>query len=361
MQTSRWSETGRRVWKRWFRPPRRLRFSRAGWIFTVGTVVLGVAAIPTGNNLLFLMLGAMLGSIAISGVLSELVLRDLQVRRRVPREVVAGRAVRLTYELHNPRRRLPSYAIEVGELGAPGGSWVPAVEPNSTAVARVDATWARRGVHPLEGVTLATSFPFGLFRKERDLDLPAEVVVWPRTDRPVREPRVAGERARRPGVTSLGTAGARGEYRGLREYRFGDDARDVHWRSTARHGSPVVREYERDQSQAFWLVVDLRLPVGQAPDAPLADAAAETAASIAAQAALRGRPFGLATVDTHVAPTAGPAQLERALDALARARFRPDAPPPPSPAPRAECVLVTAVAPGAGWGDVIAAEVAAAA
>src|SRR5262249_28493688 len=76
--------------RRWFRPPRRLKFSRAGWLFTGGTLVLGLAAIGTGNNLLYLVLGAMLGFITLSGWLSEQMIRRLEVRRRPVRGFTAG-------------------------------------------------------------------------------------------------------------------------------------------------------------------------------------------------------------------------------------------------------------------------------
>jgi uncharacterized protein (DUF58 family) len=182
------------------------------------------------------------------------------------------------------------------------------------------------------------------------VDVPGEVVVWPRTDRPVREPRPAGERARRSGETFAGAAGARGEYRGLRPYRAGDDPRDVHWRTTARVGHPVVREYERDRSRALWLCLDLR-----GVDGEMAETAVEIAAAVAAAAVRRGDAFGLATQDGQVRPGAGSAQLERVLDALARATFRADAPRLEPPVPAGECVLVTAGGSGAGWGDVYAA------
>ena len=334
--------------RRWFRPPRRLRFSRAGWFFTLGALVLGVAAIGTGNNLLFLLLGAMLGFITLSGWLSEQVVRRLEVRRRPVRGVTAGEPARIVYEVKNGRSRLPAFAIEVGEAGTPGRGWIGALAPGETGAARAEARWERRGVYPLETVTLSTSFPFGLFRKERDVELSGEAVVWPRHDRAVREPRPAGEKARAHGTALAGAAGARGEFRSLRPYRPGDDPRDVHWRTTARIGQPVIREYERDRSQALWLVLDLR-----AKDGDAAEAAAETAASLAASAARRGDAFALATADARVAPGAGLPQLERVLDLLARARFRPDAPRPEPPAPPRECVLVTPSASAdAMWGDV---------
>lgn len=334
--------------RRFFRPPRRLRFSRGGWMFSFGALVLGVSAIGTGNNLLFLLLGAMLGFITLSGWLSEQTIRRAELRRRPVRGVTAGAPARITYEVRNGNRRLPSFAVEVYEAGFTRRAWVPVVGPGETASARAEAAWERRGVYPLETVTLATSFPFGLFRKERDVELPGEAVVWPRHDRSLREPRPAGERVRRAGEAKVGAAGARGEYRALRAFRPGDDPRDVHWRTTARRGEPIVREYERDRAQALWLVLDLRAPEGDA-----AEDAVETAASLAAAAARRGDAFALATADARVAPGSGAAQLERVLDLLARARFRPDAPRPEPPAPPRECVLVTPFASAdPAWGDV---------
>ena len=336
----------RRRIRRALRPPRRLRFSRAGWFFTGGSILLGIAAIGTGNNLLFLMLGGMLGFITLSGWLSEQMLRRLTVRRHVARGR-AGEPVRIGYELRNGNRRLAACSVEAGEARWAGRGWAAVIPAGQAATVRVEERWERRGVYPLERVTLSTSFPFGLFVKERDVDLPGEVVVWPRSDRRVREPRPAGERERRSGEALAGAAGARGEYRGLRPLRSGDDPRDVHGGTTARVGSPVVREYERDRSRTLWLCLDLRAPAGDA-----AEAAVETAAALAEAAARRGDAFGLATQDTRVAAGSGAAQVERVMDALARAAFRADAPALAPPAPPAECVLVTAGRPGAGWGDV---------
>jgi uncharacterized protein (DUF58 family) len=335
--------------RRWLRPPRRLRFSRAGWFFSGGSVVLGFAAIGTGNNLLFLMLGGMLGFITLSGWLSEQMVRRLEVKRR-PARATAGEPSRITYEVRNGNGRLPAFSIEAGEERRSERAWIPVIGPGETGSGRAEMTWPRRGVVALETLTLSTSFPFGLFVKERDVDVPGEVVVWPRADRPVREPRPAGQRVRRSGEAFAGQAGVRGEYRGLRPYRPGDDPRDVHWKTTARVGHPVVREYERDRSRALWLCLDLK-----SADGEMAETAVEVAASLAAGAVRRGEAFGLATQDARVRPGAGPAQLERVLDVLARAQFRPDAPRLEPPVPAAECVLVTTAPAAAGWGEVFTA------
>ncbi len=303
----------------------------------------------TGNNLLFLLLGAMLGSIALSGWLSERAIRQLEVRRRVPRGATVDRPVRIAYEVRNHKKRIPTYSLELREEGLPDSAFVAGVAPGETVTVRSEHRFVSRGVYPLETLTLATSFPFGLFRKERDLQVPGELVVWPRTDRRVRSVAVAGERARFRGPAPAGLAGGRGEYRALREYRPGDDPRDIHWRSTASYGEPVVKEYERDGARSVWICLD-----GGAEPGDPAEAAVEVAAALAARFARRGRRFGLATSGWRVDPGSGPVQLERALDALARVEFHPEAPAAAPPVERERCVLVSLTGRGAGaFGDVV--------
>ncbi len=332
----------------WFRPPRRLRFTRSGWLLIGAIVALGFATLNTGNNLLYLVLGGLLGLIMLSGWLSEQVLRRIMIRRRLPRAGVAGQPIRVGYEVTNLKLRFPSVALEIIEAGLDAPAFLAIAAPGKTAVARAELTIATRGVYRLNEITVRTRFPFGFFIKERDLSVPATLVVWPRADRDVRSARRAGERMRRIGDTLPAAVGAgRGEYRSLRPYQPGDDLRDIHWRSSARRGEPVVREYERDSTDTLWLC----LPLGAAPS-QAGELAIEVVAGLAARAARMGDRFGLATSDVVIDPGTGPGQLEAVLDCLARARFRPNVPAFSPPTDPAHCVLITAgSADGAGYAD----------
>lgn len=323
------------------RPPRRLYFTRAGTLLTIAIIALGFATLNTGNNLLYLVLGGLLGLIMLSGWLSERVLRNIMVKRRLPHAAVAGDPVRIVYEVTNLKRRFPSLALEFKEERFPDAAFLSAAWPGKVGLARGEFTVKRRGVLRLGKLIVRTSFPFGLFVKERDLNLPGTLVVWPRSDRTVRQPLRAGERVRRIGTTAAGVAVGRGEYRSLRGYLPGDDPRDVHWRSTARAGAPVVREYERDSTDTLWICLDLR-----ATDCDAAEAAVEVAASLAARAERENERFGLATNDAVIDPGSGPGQMEAVLDLLARARFRMDAPLLSPPTDPGQCVLVTPAPPG---------------
>ncbi len=324
---------------------RRIRFTSGGLAFTLGAFAVGFAAMNTGNNLLYLLLGAMLGFITVSGWLSEQAIRGLEIRREHPHPVTVGQDLRLTYRVRNRKRRLPSLAVEIREEGLPHSAFLVHVQAGSEAVAHSRNRFLRRGTFPLGTVTLSTAFPFGMFRKERDLEIPGEIVVWPRCGRSVRTASPAGGRVPRLTTSTAGSAGTRGEYRSLRAYRPGDDPRDIHWRSTARLREPVVREYERDGARTRWICLDTR---GEPDDA--AEVTVEVAASLAARAATEGHPFGLAVGDVVVDPGEGPGQLTRVLNVLARVDFRPDAPEPTPPVAAASCVLVS-IDGARGFGD----------
>ena len=330
------------------RPPRRLRFTRTGTLFTVGIFALGLATLNTGNNLLYLLLGALLGLIVVSGWLSEQALRGLRFVRRTTRGV-AGEPLPLVYEVSNAKRKLPSIALELREAGSPIQAFLGFVGAGKSAHAVTEVTFTRRGVYRLHRLVVATSFPFGLFVKELEIAYPGTIVVWPRSDRPVREVRRPATRFRRSGrLQTAPLAGGRGEFRSLRPYQRGDDPRDVHWRTSARYSEPVVREYEHDASETLWLALELR-----APEDDAAEAAVESAASLAARAVARGERVALATNDVIVDPGAGRAQLERILETLARARFRADAPQLQPPVTTEECVLVTSTNDVGGYADVL--------
>ena len=205
------------AWAR-LRAWRRIRFTSGGAAFTVGALLVGLSAMNTANNLLYLLLGAMLGLIVVSSWLSEKAILALEVRRSTPRGVTVGHEVRIQYEVANHKRRLPSLAVELREQGLPMAAFVSRVGAGEETVARSSNRFIRRGIYPLGTLTVSTSFPFGLFFKERDVELPGELVIWPRHDRALRAPAPGAGRSRALGVALARAMGTRGDYRGLREY-----------------------------------------------------------------------------------------------------------------------------------------------
>ena len=97
----------------WFRPPRVLSATRAGWCFIGIIFGVGFAALNTGNNLLYLVLALMLAFLVLSGILSETSLRGIRIERALPRELFAGSANRVVLRVHNDQRRNACFAITI--------------------------------------------------------------------------------------------------------------------------------------------------------------------------------------------------------------------------------------------------------
>ena len=328
--------------RRWIFPRRRFPPTREGWYFLIATLLVGLAAINAGLNLLFLVWGMMLFLILASGVLSEICLRRLQVRRATPQAIFAASPYLMGISLTNGKRRLPSFSVEVEDLvdGRPIEKRcyflkLPAGRTQETAYRHVAA---ERGHLRLSGFRVSTRFPFGLIHKSKDVPSPNELLVYPALI-PVPEHLLRGF-ASQHGRGLHKWRSRRGEFFGLREFRQGDDPRDIHWRTSARRGAPFVRETEDDEGQEVRLVFDNRWsprPAERGADGPGAasrldpdfETAVSTASSVAFELLHRGYHVGLAVAGEEITPEGGPAQSTRILRFLALVEpAAPDAPAP---------------------------------
>lgn len=269
--TPRWRSRLRAWTQARTRLPRRLRFTREGKVFTGVTLGVGFAAINTGNNLLYLVLGLLLSLIVLSGILSEVALRGLQFRRKLPRRAFAGAPMLVEIEVKNTKRFAPSYSIEVEDRLSHRRTDKRCYFLKVSAGARQTAAYRRtppvRGVERYLALRVATRFPFGLFEKWREIDLVEEQLVYPsprRTVRPVAPSVTSGDSVPRDGR-------GRGEVDGVRELRPGDAARDVHWRKSAALGKIVSRERRREGTERVHLELANRLTDSPGDEAQRAD------------------------------------------------------------------------------------------
>jgi uncharacterized protein (DUF58 family) len=249
-----------RLLRRW-RPPRKLKFTREGKYFLGITLGVGFAAINTGNNLLYLLLGMLLSLIVLSGVMSELSLRDLNVVRRLPTRAQVGRAHLVEIEVFNRKKRIPSYAIEVEDLraGQPADKrcFFLKISPNSAQVAAYRRSPQRRGRDRHIGFRIATRFPFGLFEKSREVACDGELIIYPAVD-PLRLRN--DETGRRFGGGGISGRGSGDEVFGLRPMREGDDPRDIYWRKSTLLDQLVLRERARETRPDIELTLEVRRP-----------------------------------------------------------------------------------------------------
>jgi uncharacterized protein (DUF58 family) len=316
-------------------------FSRQGLYFLAVLFIVFGFALLGDVNLLVVLAGILLGVLWVNWRLVGKTLRGLQLRRRMPQSVGAGDPLLVALELTNTRRRGATWAVLAQErIQAESGSGrgkplepmvlfsdIPA-RGSRTATYRVRLT--HRGRYRFAAPAISTGYPFGLFRRRMMVGADQALLVLPRPGRLM--PRwlerhhesFEGNRQRehRHGRIS-------GEFYGVRPWQQGDSRRQIHWRSSARRGTLVVRQFEQHRNRDIALMIDLWQPERPAPEAlENVELAVSFAATVVADTCRRGG--GNLLVATSVTPAevlrgpASPAMMQAAMETLAVAEATSD-------------------------------------
>ena len=245
--------------KRFLKPKRKLRFTRHGRYFFGLSIAIGLAAMNTGNNLLYLVLAWMFSMIMASGALSEVTMRSLIIRRHIRGNIFANRPFLIEISLTNTKNRLASYSIEIEDLVKKQSlgqiCYFLKIPPGRTQQTSYRHLIPTRGIHRITTFRVSTKFPFNFFKKSVDIRAQSEFVVLPE----VYPVSISKAKTRSTGFSNNRFRGRSGDFYGLRQYRHGDDPRDIHWRSTAKTGNIVIREWEEEAQRKITILCDNHL------------------------------------------------------------------------------------------------------
>jgi uncharacterized protein (DUF58 family) len=251
----------RRTSLRWFIYQVDYRLTREGIVYLAAVLILVLAAVNTGNNLLFMVLACMLAGILISGVLSRAVLTGLELTFELPEHIFAEQPLLATVEVRNHKEMLPSFSLRV--VGEGGGKqpaqiltrpvYFPFIPRQGAARQKIELVFPRRGIYRQDSFGIRTKFPFGFLEKTRHVDSKTEVVVYPHVE-PTEQffeilPLLTGE------MTSF-YRGRGYELHSIRDYVTTDSARFVDWKASAKSSALKVREFTREDERRVMLVLD---------------------------------------------------------------------------------------------------------
>lgn len=283
-----------------------LRLTTAGWLYIGLCLVLGIVAVNAANNLLYLSVAGLLSLLALSGVLGLANLRGLEARVRITGEVYAGQPATAFLELHNLKRRLPTWLVTCRGCEAEGS--LVELLPGERLPLPVSLRFDRRGRRPLGSLEIRSPFPFGLIVRGGSYDTGETCLVYPKPE-PVRWDLL--EQAERQGDESTRSiAGTGGDYRGVREYLPGDTLSRVHWKGWLRHRRLMTKEFEAEGAPSVTFSFD-------AVPGPGTEERLSQLSWLVRTALRRGRAVGLVLPARRFPPGAGPAHRKELLTALA--------------------------------------------
>jgi uncharacterized protein (DUF58 family) len=283
-----------------------------GVLFVVFLVVIGFAAWNTGNNLLYLVLSAMIAFLIAANFIGRMSIGDVSVQLRFPDHIYANEPANITVSVTNHKRFMPSYSFVIEALSEEDDEFTKAkremerqkrrgtkkprekktqrqsetnqqaaisqdssiasanvslgrknklgkiayfllVPSQASARQRIEHTFARRGRYEITGFRIATKFPAGFFKKWRRIDATGEIVVYP-------NPQTVDDFYQGlPMIVGQMQSNARGsgdELYAIRQYHSSDQMRHIDWKATAKSSRLMVRENTREDERRLTIVFD---------------------------------------------------------------------------------------------------------
>jgi uncharacterized protein (DUF58 family) len=274
--------------------------SITGLVYCSLMMFMGLAAINTQANLLFGVFGLMVGIGLISLWISGVVLKRLQLERRLPDHAIVGQPTSVAYAFVNRKRFWPSVSVTVAELEGveafvkqPHG-YLLHCAAGMTATIPVELVPKRRGMHTLGRHQISTSFPFGFIKRAVERDKTDQLLAYPAIGHVDARLLQMCRSAESIGPTVRPRRGGTDEFFGLKDYRQGESPRFIYWRRSARTGTLVTREMTHVSPPRLMILLDTfvaaRTPAHHA-DVEMCIAMAASLASYALESDL---PVGLA-------------------------------------------------------------------
>ena len=290
----------------------------------------GLLGLDVGNTAVHMVwcgaTGLLIGSLLLRRFYG---LQDLEIHVEAPARVTVGEPQTLTAILRN-RGAAPLYSLRVsGPFLTWDGDWVShrksvaELPAGQTRRVVLSATFSARGEHHLGTTDVAALVPGGLAVGPRRQTPDVRFLVLPRVA-PVRRLVLPQSQRYQPGGVALASkTGESMDILGVRPYRPGDPVRDLHARTWARTGEPMVREYQQEYFSRVGVVLDTDASVSTEAQR---EAAISLAAGVASALTRSEALIDLLVVGDRVHPlTLGRSlgHLEQALDLLAVVRPGP--------------------------------------
>jgi len=235
----------------------RYHITREGWIYFAAVSVVIFAAINTSNNLLYMVLSALLAVLLLSGFLSGLNFGNLRLDIRVPSNCFAGEPFPISIQVHNEKKVFPSFSLnfEPPEENAFRFSsfYIPVVRAQRHVTQAGQAMLNRRGRYLVNQIKSASRYPFGFFVKDKKYRVEAECICYPairpqeRINFSVLDIQGENQRFERGFGYDLYT---------IRDYLPADSARHVHWKASAKTAVLKTREYAAEENRRIMVAFD---------------------------------------------------------------------------------------------------------
>ncbi len=280
-----------------------IKVKKPGYIFMFVSVFLGIAAVNTGNNLLYMIVSFMLSFMLVSGFMARYNLRGLKIKLIPPPDVYAGKPARFRLIAEN-KKRIPSFLVRVMIEEAGGKALFLYIKERRET--EISLKFPGRGYIEKINVLLVSDFPVGMFDRGRREEAEINVTVFPE---PVRAEMYVSSESEEESSESGRTEGA--GYEDLRDLKpyAGEPAKYIHWKASAKRDELIVREMEGEGGKP--VIIDMEKMGGDLEER------ISKCAYLVEHLMRAGNPVGFKYKDIYIEPDIGDGHRRKILSRLA--------------------------------------------
>ena len=238
-----------------------LKFTPQGKRYALLILAVAVAALNTGNNLLYLIVSMMLSTIAFSWLTAKFYNKKLHISLQMPEDVYAMKQFLMRINIKNNKKWLPTspqllqFYREM-ELSSP--PFIPQLKPGATVQCKISHSFKRRGIYQIKNLKAHSTYPLGIFLHRHQLSLEEkEIIVYPQI-KPLKEFYLNGSLGHKA-LESFIRGGSFSLYN-IRDYIAGDEARFLHWKASAKLSKLMVKEFLQEEQRKVSILLDTSFP-----------------------------------------------------------------------------------------------------
>jgi len=239
-----------------------MKLTREGKRFFIAAVLIAFAAFNTANNLIYLVLSMMLSILFLSFVILKWNLKGLTLGVSHDRPLFANRVSYMEIALANDKKHVPSYSIKALMPGKVGGEvYFTKIPCLAEKKQNLSVRYDRRGIYRYGDFFLESGFPFLFFRERIHCRCEGEVIVYPEIKELDTDISEQVNSWYEPSQTRVGKGD---EFSEIRECRYGDDWRRIHWKASAKSERIMVKEYSAYEPKKLTILLDNLKPFDEA-------------------------------------------------------------------------------------------------
>jgi len=295
----------------------RLQPTREGKRFILIIAVLTLAALNTGNNLMYLILSMLLSMGFLSLIIPIVNLKGLSISLKIDEPIFADTPTLVKLKLIN-HKRFPSFSLKISTDIFKNNEefYVKKIAPYGETLIQKQLCLKKRGIYNLTSVRIITSFPFIFFQFIDIHTYEKQIIVYPKL---IDIDDISAQWSSTT-VLSASIKSSSGDYpHSLRKYIEGDPIKYIHWKASAKLDTLMVKEFYKEKTQRVSVVLDN----GSSTTEELFERAVSICASVLVELFNMGIPFRLITMEKAFPYGTGMSHLMLQMDWLATVKLKP--------------------------------------